>query len=345
MIALLPCGTTRAQRERGDFPDSPLEGAGREIALDKAGEIVTLPTPSGCIFSQETPKGAGRMWRPLVLVLAILSLPGCQGTGGGKAATDPFFGRTRVEPPRTGASTQTPGSGLSTPTSGGGSWPNAAAGQGSAGGGVAINWPSGPQSGGTASQTTRARRIGHRPNRDRPALPPRRARKPAMALPPPMGRMAFPRTGGRFHYNPSAVGSGDQIAIPSAARTLNERVQDSITRSQSVTPVSRGSMPAAQGSSGPGQAFGGTGIGFGAPPTASISGSQSRAASGGSLPNSGFSDREKIVRVIEPSPGAGSGTQSFSPYPTNGSPSTTGPAGPSGSEKPVNIADLPEAGS
>jgi hypothetical protein len=53
--------------------------------------------------------------------------------------------------------------------------------------------------------------------------------------------------------------------------------------------------------------------------------------------------REKIVRVIEPGPSATNGTQSYSPYPGNASPSSPGAQGPSGSDKPVNIADLPEA--
>ena len=44
------------------------------------------------------------MLRPWMVLIAMLAVAGCKSSGSGSAgtATDPFFGRTRVEPPRTG---------------------------------------------------------------------------------------------------------------------------------------------------------------------------------------------------------------------------------------------------
>lgn len=42
------------------------------------------------------------MTRSIVLLLAVIALAGCKNSGTSSNATDPFFGRTRVEPPRTG---------------------------------------------------------------------------------------------------------------------------------------------------------------------------------------------------------------------------------------------------
>ena len=271
------------------------------------------------------------MWRPLVLVLAILMLPGCRGTGGGKSATDPFFGRTRVEPPRTGAAAgQTPPNGAT--------WPNAATGQAAPGGGLAITWPtpSGTQSGGAPSQAA-PNPSSWAPAQSGPgAVPAPMTSQANNGLTPPDGTFGFSGSSGISATDPSSVGSGDQIAIPSAARTLTDRVQDSISRSQSVPP-------AGQGMNSGGQPFAASGAGFGVPPTASIPGAPAGAGSAGGLPGAGLSGREKIVRVIEPGPSTTNGTQSYSPYPSNSSPSSPGAQGPSGSDKPVNIADLPEA--
>ena len=44
-------------------------------------------------------------WR-WVLLVTILAITGCQGSGSKGTATDPFFGRTRVEPPRNGVSSR-----------------------------------------------------------------------------------------------------------------------------------------------------------------------------------------------------------------------------------------------
>jgi len=276
------------------------------------------------------------MWRPLVLVLAILMLPGCRGTGGGKAAADPFFGRTRVEPPRTGAGAGQSLNSGGTPSSGS-TWPNAATGQGAPGGGVAITWPTPPgtQPGGT-SQTAPSP-SNWTPTQSRPGGPSAPATSQANnGLAPPDGTFGFSGTSSTPATSPTAAGSGDQIAIPSAARTLTERVQDSINRSQSIPP-------AGQGTNATGPSFAGTGAGFRAAPAASIPEAPASAGNSAGLPGAGLSSREKIVRVIEPSPSATSGTQSFSPYPSGSSPSSTGSQGPSGSDKPVNIADLPEA--
>lgn len=43
------------------------------------------------------------MRRPLAVIAAALLFCGCQGTSPGGAPVDPFFGRTRIEPPRTGS--------------------------------------------------------------------------------------------------------------------------------------------------------------------------------------------------------------------------------------------------
>jgi hypothetical protein len=272
------------------------------------------------------------MWRPLVLVLFILVLAGCRGTGGGKAATDPFFGRTRVEPPRTGAATgQTPPTGTT--------WPNAATGQATPGGGPAIAWPtpSGTQSGAPAQVAPG--QSSWTPAQSRPggvAAP--ITSQANNGLTPPDGTFGFSGGTGNPAAYPTAAGSGDRIAIPSAARTLTDRVQDSISRSQSLAP------PGQVTTSG-GQPFAGSGTRFGASPTASIPGVPASTGSAGGLPGAGLNGREKVVRVIEPGPSATNGTQSYSPYPSNATPSSTGAQGPSGSDKPVNIADLPEAGS
>ena len=43
------------------------------------------------------------MRRPIVVIVAILLCCGCRTPEPGSAPVDPFFGRTRIEPPRTGS--------------------------------------------------------------------------------------------------------------------------------------------------------------------------------------------------------------------------------------------------
>jgi len=267
------------------------------------------------------------MWRPLVLIVALLALPGCQGTKGGIAATDPFFGRTRVEPPRTGSSQTRPGAT---------NWPNAGAGQPAVGSGVTVTWPTsaGTQPG-TVSQAATGQPGWTPAQSNAGGLSTTTPRPSNNGLAPPDGSLAFSNTSNAPSPAPSVAGPGDQIAIPSAARTLNERVQDSVTRSQATAPAGQGTTSTAQPSAV-------SGSGFGVPPTASISGPAGAAAGGTGLPGAGLSGREKIVRVIEPSSSATNRAPSYSPFPSNTAPSPL-PQGANGSDKPVDIGDLPEA--
>jgi hypothetical protein len=239
------------------------------------------------------------MRRPWALLVAILAIAGCKGPGASGTATDPFFGRTRVEPPRTRTiSAQPPGSNLSQTPVPGALAPSATQGQTRSAPSGASPYPTNqpPQASGAQPNWTPAQ---PKVNSVPAAIGP----QTSSGYQPPDGGFGFP--GGSSASAPEiSAGSGDRLSVPVAARAMG---------------VSASTMSAGQ------------------PGTNPSLDSASAAILGG---------RERIVRVIEPATGTPSTAPRFSPYPSgagggSGGGSQLSPA----SDKPVNIADLPDAGS
>lgn len=274
------------------------------------------------------------MWRLWVVLTAIVVMAGCKGSGTTGPATDPFFGRTRVEPPRTGAmSGRVPQGSNPSPFLGSGTTtPNAMAGQGTARpSGLPANsaLPAGQAPGAQPNWIPAQPKVNAVPA----AIPP----QTGGVYGPPDGSFGFPGAAkASVAANTSSAGSGDRVSIPAAART--------------TTPFSSDlGMPRTNSSSGlsvaiPGGMGGGTSTAAG--PATGTSGTAGQSAATPYLdpmPPAGLAGRERIVRDIERTAIAPNANPRFSPYPA-GSASTNSGATPSpASGKEVNIADLPES--
>lgn len=283
------------------------------------------------------------MLRAWVALIGILVLAGCKGSGSAGAPTDPFFGRTRVEPPRTGALRgQLPSTNnVSQATTGTATSPGGTLTQPGTSPGQATSPSSGSLSPSSIqpSQTT-GPSSGWSPAQPRvnpvpAAIPPQTSGQYL----PPDGSFGYPGSSGTA--SPSGVStSGDRLSIPVAARSLGGSGADWSTRHDTSSP------PMVQ-SAGSGQA------GLAAAGSAGIPSAATSNAIGGvpnatpylsSAPASGLAGRERISREIEPSSGGlGSGPR-YSPEPrTAAEGSPIGSSLPPASGRPVNIADLPEA--
>jgi hypothetical protein len=276
------------------------------------------------------------MWRPWVLYVAILAVAGCKSPG---TATDPFFGRTRVEPPRTGTiSGQPPGSSLSQTPVPGALTPGATQSQ----------TPSSPFSGVAPANTIPpSQASGIQPNWT-PAQP--KVNSVPAAIPPqtssgyrpPDGGFGFP--GGANASSPGTpAGAGDRLGIPVAARAMGTPASDWATRRDTDTAFGATTAGAIRPGVG-----GAAGVGVQTQgPTSTASTAQ--PGTNPYLDNTSaaiLAGRERIVRVIEPTVGTPSTAPRVSPYPSGSSGGSGGGLQRSpASDKPVNIADLPDAGS
>ena len=306
------------------------------------------------------------MRRLVALLAAVGVISGCTSSGSGsKQAVDPFFGRTRVEPPPTGwnsgqpapdpyyagtrqstgpqtnlppargmtGSTATPsflpaGRYGSTPASGS-NWAPA----GSSRAGPALTLPPPPNS----TQPAATQPLGAS------QLP--AAGQPPIAYPGPGSSQlpvgSQPSTGSLNYKGASAAPAGtfalaapgDRIAIPLAAR----QVSDSPWTGAARTATDSWSGPAAATSNESAAKAGAT--------------SSAVASAGPLAPNSlrtadsglgtGLAGRERIVRVLEPRPGESAGLVRDASTPRT----TSIPGRATGTQQAVDIMDLPPAGS
>ena len=285
------------------------------------------------------------MLRLLAWVILILAVPGCQSAGGKGASTDPFFGRTRVEPPRTGALSAAPTAGGSPNGAAPGSAvPSPLAGQGVAGYPPVTNWPSSaPGSGGTSPSFSNSQPAWSAAQAKPNPVPAAISPQPASGLTPPSGGFGFPATRQNFPPNNGGTntsggfgspGAGDRISIPTAARTLNDRARDSISRSES--PSSQGVTASAVGANSPNFASPTAAMGMGA-----VGGqaNQLRPTNNSSLP-ANSSGGGSSLRVTEP---GGSSSLGARPYVGSMTPNSAAASPPAVSNKSVDFNDLPDA--
>jgi hypothetical protein len=304
--------------------------------MDKSRENATLRAPLSDVFARR-PDGVGRMsWRLLVVWL-ILAMPGCHSPGGAGTPTDPFFGRTRVDPPRTGATggTLPAGGQLQGPANGAGGISGAATGQPAAALPPVTSWPAPPGGSQAATQPTQSSQPAWAPPQTRPnPVPAAIPSQSGAGYQPPDGSFGFPNRAGATAMNSAPAGSGDRLMIPSSARTLTERVQGAISQTQvssSVAATSTGSQP--------GRAT--TGGSFIPPssaasfPTASQGGANGYDRTPAANPSS-----PSMLRGVEPGTSTRAGSQPYtsSPSPVSPTPPSAPPA-----DKPVNFSDLRDA--
>jgi len=291
------------------------------------------------------------MSRPWRLVVVFLAVAGCKGPGSASTATDPFFGRTRVEPPRTGAvrgqlpSTSNLAQGLNT----GVGAPGMVQGQTAAGTGAGSSLPSNG-SGASSSQPTQG--SGSNSTGWFPAQPRTTSPVPA-AIPPQTSGQYVPPDGSFGFPGPSPTSNlatssppGESISIPLAARTMGSPASDWSTRPV-ATPPSGTTSPstASAGSPAPVPAGVASGSTYPSSPGASPGGTGNIDSYLGPPPTTALAGRERIVREIQPTPSSSKNTPIYSTgssAPNAGYSSGAQPAPAAG--KTVNLADLPDAG-
>jgi hypothetical protein len=262
------------------------------------------------------------MKRPLAVLVALLVLPGCQGSGGSGAAKDPFFGRTRIEPPRTGT----------------------VAGQ--------LPAPESPGAAASALSPGTARPPAAIPapaSNNLPIWSPPPWQTPATTLPgASQGGNLYDQPSGSTGYQPPLIQSppppfdtpGDRLSIPFAARALAEPPRQLRTSGALDNPLRNpaelANQPAVRAPAG------------GASPTASSpSGGADRPASSpypSGLGTNRLAGRERVVQVIEPSRRSDPNPLRNAPRPIDPSSSQGSAVSGRPSETPVNITDLPEPG-
>jgi hypothetical protein len=289
------------------------------------------------------------MKRPLAVLVALVVLCGCKGSGSSNSA-DPFFGRTRVDPPRTGSV--------------GGRMPGAshyASGQQAAlapaGANSAIR-PDGPGPGVLPSSglpdSPPGRRLlggvpaaipGSNPSDARSWVPAQPRTGPVVApLSPPAANNYTPQNSGV-----SSPGTpGDTVSIPAAARSISDPPRQltvpSATAGVAVTGPAGNSTTQARP--------------LGAAVGAATS-SQNTYYWGNTTGNR-LAGRERYTQVLDPSlrsytnplrnapapldatarPTAPAASPSAVP-PSQSTPQPAGPTAPSTGSRPVNITELP----
>lgn len=278
------------------------------------------------------------MTRPVAVMLAVVLLAGCRGSGAKSGPNDPFFGRTRVEPPRTGSVAGQP------PDP---SYPNSMANP------LRSPTPSPykPTTAIPAGTTTTPRpdlSSGWTPVQPQPAseTPPAVA---SSASPPPA--VGFRPPGGNYDLGPDkpagtlmAVGAGDRVAIPSAALTMPPPVPAS-----AAPPATSAEPLRAAANANPA-----TGV-----PVIAATAAPNRYPQGSlySRPNSSYAggnmsrptidalaNRERITRVIEPRPHGSPSSTQLLPVPMDasaGAVAANSAAAPPTADRVINITELP----
>jgi len=280
----------------------------------------------------------------LALVLsAILWISGCKAPGAGNATVDPFFGRTRVEPPRTGAiSGQNPPN-LTTPSTAPGVFasPSATQGRGPTPSTVSP-WP--------ATTPPAATAPGPQASGAQPSWLPMQPKTNAVPAAIPQGSSRYQPPDGSFSYPggssssasamPSA-GPGDRLSIPAAAATMTVQDRQPVGAPSPIGPPAQGTAAGGFSGAGANTPWKGGG-GAIAPAFSSSSGSPGFPGAAGSA-GSGVGDRERIVRDLQAAPNDGRSIPRYSPYPANSGGFSTNATPVNGKERLINIMDLPEA--
>jgi len=312
------------------------------------------------------------MKRPLVALVALIVLSGCKGSGGSTSALDPFLGRSRIEPPRTGTISaqpagspyysQNPQPGLAQPPSTTQAPPLQAYSPGAS--------ASPPQPGSLPPTTGQAQSAGGRSLGVGPSASPSSVNA-ANALPAaipgpgsgssptwtaPQSRPA-PTTGPAQPYgvypsppssgnsssslspsSPSApaaaTGEGDRITIPFAARVVSDPPRQFGASGRPMNPL-RSDAPAANQPPG---GVGGAGV---ASPYGRGYGQPSPASNGATGTNR-LAGRDRVIQVIEPGPRDYSNPLRSAPRPIDPTPRPDARPPQSDPGRPVNISDLPE---
>jgi|GEM_PF-6456236 len=284
------------------------------------------------------------MPRSWVLLAVLLVATGCKGSGTSAPTTDPFFGRTRIEPPRTGAvgGNLSVGPNPGYPPQTGPSMYGGANGP-SSGGSVPSAITSAPPSGQSSSPSPNWI-PAHPKTNPIPAAIPGNQGSPQS---PSNGGFGSGNTGGFSSPKPGQPisGTGDRISIPLAARSEPTWLRDSVARSPSSTTGANGTGNSSStmenkatlqgeptlGSNGPGS----TAVTVSPPPS-------SRPYLDPGSPSS-LEGKERIVREIERTASGPGTVPRYAPSPGNNQSSGGSGSAPSASEKSVNIADLPES--
>lgn len=279
-----------------------------------------------------------RLW---VLLAVLLVATGCKGSGTSSPAVDPFFGRTRIEPPRTGA--------VGGNTSAGGNLSQGAPAASSLSGGAPRPLPGGssgssfaPSLGQPSASSGNWAPAQTKTNPVPAAIP----GSPGGGQNPTSGGIGSGNNGGFSSPTPTRPlsGNGDRISIPLAARSEPAWPRDTGT---SPSPSSTsGTSPANTASPTENLSVrGGTSAG------PNVSGTAT-AANPAAQPQRPYLDpgspsslegKERIVREIERTASAPSMAPRYAPYPGSNHSTSGGNSSPPAADKGVNIADLPES--
>ncbi len=284
------------------------------------------------------------MLRPWTLLAMLIVAAGCKGSGSQAPSTDPFFGRTRIEPPRTGAVS---GNSFSS-----GAFPAQSSSAGPSGAGGLY----GQNSGGSTGSTATPNPLGHTSAPSQSWLPVQPRENPLPASIPGNQRGGSNTSnsgigsGGSSSFIPTTPnrplsGTGDRISIPLAARSEP-------AWSNQTGPASSSSVTsAANSAASPTKADPNMPIGGEAPSGTGFSG---MVSSPGPSPQptrpyldpgspSSLEGKERIVREIERTASTPGVAQRYAPYPASGASSAANASGQATSGQGVNIADLPES--
>ncbi len=301
------------------------------------------------------------MKRPLAsLVALILALSGCKGSGGSSTALDPFLGRSRIEPPRTGSvSPQPPGSSYYPGSAQPGSAQPFATTPTPTAPGVASGAPSAvPPASGTPANAVPAAIPGPNPSSLPTWTAPQSRPAPASGPARPYGVSPYPPAsgGGGSTLSPksslspnspavpsAASGEGDRITIPFAARAISDPPRQLEASGRPINPLRPDAAAANRASSGNPATVGGAGAWS---PSGRNPGQPGPAS--GATGTDRLAGRDRVIQVIEPGPRDYANPLRNAPRPVDPSPrpDTQPPASAqplrSAPGRPVNISDLPE---
>ncbi len=274
------------------------------------------------------------MLRLVTFLAALLVLSGCKSPGNSGAPADPFFGRTRVAPPRTGAIAGQPATDPYYPQS-----PQA----------NPLRTPSWPLRPPAATSPTAPGILPQQPAMSPNWVPAQGRTEPAVqpAMPQtggvsqPLGESGSPTRSGGTAGGALTTGPGDLLTVPAAARSP---VETSATVAGSGTdgraaPSAATSDVGSRGLSGP--AAGTATARY--PGTTPVYAGRTDGSLYGRNVASSLSGRERIVRTIGPRPQASADfLLRDAPRPIDAVSSNQPPPASPRLRGPVNIADLPE---
>jgi hypothetical protein len=316
------------------------------------------------------------MKRPLVALVALIVLSGCKGSGGSSSALDPFLGRSRIEPPRTGAisaqppetpyysrnpqpglaqppsTTQapslpaySPGASASPPQSGS-LPPTTGQAQDVGGRSLGVGPPASPSSG-SATNAIPAAIPGPSSSSSPTWTAPQSRPAPTTGPAQPYGVNPYPPSSGNSSssLSPSspsapsaATGEGDRITIPFAARVVSDPPRQLAASGRPMNPLRSDAAAANQPSGGTPGSVGRAGV----PSPYGRNAGQPGPAPNGATGTNRLAGRDRVIQVIEPGPRDYGNPLRSAPRPIDPTPRPDARPPQSDPAKPVNISDLPE---